>query len=165
MWRGTLLILPLFVLIGAGCLIGNHDNDDVQPNAVPDIVTQEPMKDIEIPTSQEPVSVPENVIPPVTDGSDPVTILAPLEISLTSGNFYFDPPLIEAKPGQVVHVTVSENMGLHTFVIDSIGLRAQLADGATFSFTAPQKSGDYAFYCDIGEHRKLGMEGVLRVTE
>jgi plastocyanin len=167
MWRGTLLILPLFVLIGAGCMIGNKDGDDIRAKSAPDPVVQEQVQKIEVGAPQVTFKTKTNAEISIVEGSvtadDSVAALAPLEIALKSGNFYFDPPLIEAKPGQEVRVTVSENMGLHTFLIDEIAFKAQLSDGAAFSFIAPHTPGDYAFYCDIGEHRKLGMEGTLRV--
>lgn len=179
MWRVTLIILPVFLLVGAGCVIGNKTGGAEPKTPMPDMVTSEvtgethptpapvpvtehkdtaPVQDHVVVGGQVPLPAP-TVVPEGTN-----TTLAPLEVSLKSGNFFFDPPLMEAKPGQVVHVNVASNQGLHTFVIDEIGLHVQLVDGASFTFTAPTKAGDYAFYCDIGEHRQLGMEGVLRVA-
>ncbi len=165
MWRGTLLILPLFVLIGAGCLIGNSGNEaeaqKVSPSTEGAEVSEEEVR-LESPTMDTLVEGVAEVL--TAEGSVGVEpILMPLEVSLKSGNFFFDPPLIEAKPGQEVRVSVSENMGLHTFVVDELALKVQLADGAVFSFIAPQTPGDYVFYCNTGEHRQLGMEGILRI--
>jgi uncharacterized cupredoxin-like copper-binding protein len=33
-----------------------------------------------------------------------------------------------------------------------------------FVFTAPSEPGDYAFWCHVGEHKELGMEGTMTVA-
>ncbi|AKM79538.1 MAG: hypothetical protein UX85_C0010G0017 [Candidatus Beckwithbacteria bacterium GW2011_GWB1_47_15] len=77
-----------------------------------------------------------------------------------SGSYFFDPFEITAKAGTVT-ITNTENQGFHTFVIDELGVKETLAAGTSFSFEA--EPGTYAFYCDVGNHRELGMEGVLTV--
>jgi len=86
-----------------------------------------------------------------------------LNVTMDSGNFFFAPDTITASPGQTVHVTFASNGGFHTFVIDEINFKNKVEKGDTISFTAPTEPGSYPFYCDIGSHRALGMEGVLIV--
>lgn len=77
-----------------------------------------------------------------------------------SGNFFFEPNLITADSGEIT-ITISRNAGFHTFVIDELGVKEQLSDGTTFSFTA--EPGTYEFYCDVPGHRERGMFGTLEV--
>ncbi len=98
----------------------------------------------------------EIVVPPAAEPE-------PLAIAMTSGNFFFDPATITASPGQKVSISFTDNEGTHTFVIDEIGLKKTITTGTVVVFTAPTAPGSYPYYCDIGAHRKLGMEGVLIV--
>ncbi len=84
-------------------------------------------------------------------------------VSMESGNFFFTPNVINAAPGQKIEITFAKNAGFHTFVIDEIGLNQQIKAGNKVIFEAPTEPGSYAFYCDIGSHRDLGMEGTLIV--
>lgn len=92
-----------------------------------------------------------------------VNVSLGLDISMKSGNFFFEPASIKASPGQTVTVNITENAGFHTFVIDEIGFKQTVKAGESFTFVAPSEPGNYAYYCDIGSHRALGMEGVLTV--
>lgn len=84
-------------------------------------------------------------------------------VSMATGNYFFDPASIRAEAGQEVTVTFAQNEGVHKFVIDEIGLDVPINEGASITFTAPEEPGTYSFYCSIGNHRALGMEGVLIV--
>lgn len=86
-----------------------------------------------------------------------------INVSLEVGNFFFAPTTISAAAGQTVNVTVTGAAGSHMFVIDEINLQKPISTGATFSFVAPAKPGRYKFYCNIGSHRAMGMEGTLVV--
>lgn len=84
-------------------------------------------------------------------------------ITLASGNFFFDPKTIQAKPGEQVRIDFKGVEGTHTFVIDEIHVKSTIKDGTSIIFTAPLKPGSYSYYCDIGNHRAMGMEGMLIV--
>lgn len=175
MLRKMLYLIPVLLLVGTGCIIGNHGrnaqntNVPAKPVQAEDQNTNSPANDGDTIAMQKsmdiaPLAVEANTELTLTDPSVE-NLPQPLVIDMKSGNFFFDPPLISAKPGQKVEVRISANQGLHTFVIDELAVKSQLADGTVISFTAPQKIGDYPYYCDIGSHRELGMEGVLRVEE
>ena len=170
MLRYVFYILPALLLVGAGCVIGNRiEKEEILPgmnieadrggtgNVESSTLEQQHNVDIVSDTQVE------DSIEEETDKIE--SMLPELEVHLKSGNFFFEPPFMMARPGQVIRVVVDENQGLHTFVIDELTVKQQLKDGAEFTFIAPIESGDYPFYCDIGEHRLLGMEGVLRVQE
>ena len=86
-----------------------------------------------------------------------------LSVSMESGNFFFSPSTITAESGQEVVITIEQNAGTHTFVIDEIGYKSSVSTGDVLTFTAPTEPGSYSYYCDVGSHRALGMEGTLIV--
>ncbi len=87
------------------------------------------------------------------------------EIQMEAGNFFFTPSLIVVKTGQQVQITFTTSSSDHLFVIDELDLSFSIANGSTLAFTAPSTPGRYLYYCDVGPHRTLGMEGVLIVEE
>ncbi|OGL63376.1 hypothetical protein A3C09_04255 [Candidatus Uhrbacteria bacterium RIFCSPHIGHO2_02_FULL_47_44] len=84
-------------------------------------------------------------------------------IDLKSGNFFFEPKIIKAKPGEKLRVDFRGNVGTHTFVIDEAKVNVPVKDGSGFEFVVPTTPGSYPFYCDIGNHRAMGMVGTLVV--
>ena len=68
--------------------------------------------------------------------------------------------------GQAVLVTFTSDSGLHDFVIDEIkgAKTAQLQGGKseTIEFVADKK-GSFKYYCSVGNHRAMGMEGTFVV--
>lgn len=159
MLRNMLYLIPVLLLVGTGCVIGNSRESNGR--AENDTRQAEP-REVDISVGGTNV---EGITITKIDTDAELVEQAPVIVDLKSGNFFFDPPLISAKPGQEIEVHVRENRGLHTFVIDELALREQMTVGNVFRFTAPDSAGDYTFYCDIGEHRTLGMEGILRIEE
>ncbi|NQV90754.1 cupredoxin domain-containing protein [Candidatus Uhrbacteria bacterium] len=88
---------------------------------------------------------------------------ADVELDMESGNFFFSPSEITVSQGDTVAITFTKNSGTHTFVIDELNAKFEIAEGETYYFTVPEEAGSYAFYCDIGSHRSFGMEGTLIV--
>ncbi|NQV89382.1 MAG: cupredoxin domain-containing protein [Parcubacteria group bacterium] len=88
---------------------------------------------------------------------------ADVNLNMVSGNFFFEPSIVNAAPGESIKITFTENSGFHTFVIDELQLSFSIAAGEALKFTAPTEPGSYTFYCDIGSHRAFGMEGTLIV--
>ena len=81
---------------------------------------------------------------------------------MTSANFLFNPKEITAKVGQPITIHF-RNSGFHTFTIDELGVNKTVSTGSeTVTFTADKK-GRFPYYCTVGSHRALGMEGVLVV--
>ncbi len=93
-------------------------------------------------------------------GGDPVI---DANFTMQAGNFFFEPSSMRVNAGDTVNLFFTENAGTHTFVIDEIGFKQNVVEGGSMTFTAPTEPGSYAYYCDIGSHRALGMEGVLIV--
>ena len=79
-------------------------------------------------------------------------------------DFYFEPTIIEGKPGQTVKLELkNEGKNLHNFSIDSQGIDQDVNtdSSATVTVTIPQ-SGFVEFFCKY--HRAQGMVGELKAT-
>ncbi len=86
-------------------------------------------------------------------------------ITMRSGNMFFEPAAITAKKGETITINF-ENSGMHTFVIDELGVNVDLKGKKQGSIIfTPDKAGTFEFYCDVGDHRAAGMKGTLTVVE
>lgn len=106
---------------------------------------------------------------PVVEGTSPIEVL---EVTMDTGEFFFSPKVISAKPGQTVNITLTNSGGMmpHDFVIDELNVASEeimKGEETTVSFTVPASAAgkEYEFYCSIGEHRANGMVGTLTITE
>lgn len=87
---------------------------------------------------------------------------------LVSGNEYsFTPASITLSKGQRTKI-VFKNIGntSHDFVVDELGVKtAVISGGQEIALeVVPEKTATYSFYCSVGNHRNLGMEGKLTVN-
>jgi len=85
-------------------------------------------------------------------------------VTVEGGNFFFKPNVITVKKGEKVKVTFNNTGGMHDFVIDEFNVKTDvIKTGTTTVEFTPDKTGTFAFYCSVGMHRKMGMEGKLIV--
>lgn len=166
-----LSLFAVLSLIGAGCTqstaVESETNMDAQVEGSIEVEAEESSPvSIEV-TTDEGVFVTETGTTADENGV-PVTEIvlgepADVEVNMEVANFSFSPQTITASPGDEVMITFTKNTGFHTFVIDEIDVNFPIAAGETLIFTAPDEPGQYPFYCDIGSHRSMGMEGTLIV--
>mgnify|MGYP001603477499 CR=1 FL=1 len=73
---------------------------------------------------------------------------------------------IEVKKGDLVRIKVTNAGGVHDFNIDEYGITAETPENqaTVIEFTA-DKVGEFKYYCSKYNHRELGQEGTLLVTE
>lgn len=84
--------------------------------------------------------------------------------------FRFLPNALSAPANETLNLTVTSSMGAtgnklpHNFVIDDVVDLGGIAPGETKSVTfTVAEPGTYTYYCSVGNHRDLGMEGTLTV--
>lgn len=165
--RRSPYILPVLtlLLLGAGCALSSADSE--KEAQVMESIHEEMSDDmVEAPQEEKKAEPSETEADAMVALSADISLTAQPEmrnINMKSGSFYFEPSVISAAPGEVMTMTFEDKDGHHTFVIDEIGLHEEISSGKVITFTAPQTPGRYSFYCDIGAHRALGMEGVLVV--
>lgn len=86
-------------------------------------------------------------------------------ITIDAKNFSFSQSEIRVKKGEEITLTLTASEGFHDFVIEELGVstkRISAGQNDTITFT-PDKTGSFAFYCSVGNHRAQGMEGVIVV--
>ena len=79
-------------------------------------------------------------------------------------DYYFDPTVLEGKPGETVTLELKNEGDVeHNFSIDAQSVDKDLEPGAdaTVTVTIPQ-SGEISFYCSY--HKSKGMAGALEAT-
>jgi plastocyanin len=83
-------------------------------------------------------------------------------------NFSFSEEQLSVNAGDTVTVNLTNNGGTHDFVIDELDVQSQIIGSGQTSvtFTVPEDTSGqiYSFYCSVGNHRELGMEGQLTVN-
>jgi plastocyanin len=86
------------------------------------------------------------------------------KIELEADDYYFEPTILEGKPGQKLTLEVeNEGEAEHNLTIDKQGIDKDVAAGekATVEVTFPA-SGTVAFYCKY--HTSEHMAGALKIT-
>lgn len=87
------------------------------------------------------------------------------KFTVTASNFTFAPKTLTVKKGQPVEITFTNAGGAHDFVINEFTVKTQiLASGKseTVTFT-PDKTGTFDYYCSVGNHQAMGMQGTITV--
>lgn len=117
----------------------------------------------EAPTVEETLEETTSVAEVETD-----TETAPAkEFTVTGKNFSFSPATLTVKKGDLVKITFENTQGFHNFVINEFNVvtsQKQSPNTQTVEFTV-DKIGSFEYYCSVGEHRAMGMKGMLVVTE
>ena len=88
------------------------------------------------------------------------------EIIVEGEEYSFSPSTITVSEGEKIALTF-KNVGSfpHNFVIDELDVKTETINAGeedTIEFVA-DKSGTFAFYCGVGNHRQQGMEGEVDV--
>ena len=90
------------------------------------------------------------------------------EITIEAEEYSFSTEGISVKKGEKVRLTLVNNGRMsHDFVVDDTDIATSLAGpgkSVSVEFTI-EEAGSYTFYCSVGNHRAMGMEGTLEVTE
>lgn len=88
------------------------------------------------------------------------------EFNVIAKSYSFTPSDIRVNNGDKVKLNVFIADGFHDFVIDEFtGARTERTSAVattTIEFIV-NKTGEFKYYCSVGNHRQLGMEGILIV--
>ncbi|MBR9704194.1 hypothetical protein GOV12_02190 [Candidatus Pacearchaeota archaeon] len=150
-----IVVVVLILLVGLIFVFGNNesgtDSDDSSSNT-----------DVGTDTDQDTNAGDE----PSLDDTD-----SEVRTIVVSGeNFKFmingqDNPDIIVKEGDIIKIEFTSTGGFHDFVIDELGAKTDkinTGDTTTIEFVASKK-GTFNYYCSVGNHRGLGMEGNIIV--
>ncbi len=113
---------------------------------------------------------------PPGDGEVNATVqnLATITISATGiypVNPALDPARVEVDAGALLELTFVNSdqnpLASHNWLLEATGDVTETIDpGETtvLQLRVPSEPGEYTFYCDLGDHRERGMEGILIVV-
>lgn len=149
------IVIVLLLVIGGGLVMGKkivrHFRQSEPPQEMKEemTMTPEPTKSMTMSPSTTSAAMNE----------------AEKDITVTGSNFKFEPSTITVKKGQKVKITFTNAGGMHDFVIDEFNVKTkmiQTGQSDTVEFT-PDKTGTFQYYCSVGNHRAMGMQGTLTV--
>lgn len=88
------------------------------------------------------------------------------EIEIIANEYSFTPSFLDLEKGEKVSITF-KNLGSspHSLFIDGYNISTKNilpGNSANLSFIA-DKTGTFDFYCSVGNHKDLGMTGILEV--
>lgn len=155
--KKILAALSLVALMGAGCANAPAPSVQTTPEQTAPAPTDK--TDVQTSINVETSEVNEDGVP-VTD----VFLGEPQEkYNMEAVNFAFVPNVLNVKAGDAVQLTFNKVAGTHTFDIDETNSHYQITQGSSITFIAPTKPGSYKYYCGVGNHRQMGMEGTMIV--
>lgn len=114
------------------------------------------------PVSPEIPKVEEKMVAPEAEEA----VEEPREIVVSGSEYSFDPSSMTVAAGEKIKLTFKNTGSLpHNWTIDELGVATKTISAGqtdTIEFTVAM-SGIYTPYCNVSNHRQLGMEGVLEV--
>jgi len=87
--------------------------------------------------------------------------------TVVATNFSYDVKQMKVKKGVPVTVTFKNSEGYHDWNLDEFNAHSQKIQSGqeeVVTFT-PDKVGTFEYYCSVGNHRQMGMTGVVVVEE
>jgi len=91
-------------------------------------------------------------------------------ITMNMRDYSYTPSRLEASPGETIKVKVVDQIGIHDFVIDELGVSSDTlfpGENKILNITIPADTRvgtSYEFYCSLPDHRELGMVGQLNIV-
>ena len=149
----ALVLVPVLVIVG---YMAFSQKDQQLPS-------EQKMKvQVEETTEQNTVPVDSET---VMESEKQEAMVAGKVIPVVANNFSYDVKEIKVKQGEKATVLVTNSEGFHDFVIDELEVNSgMIKAGETMELEIPtDKPGTYEFYCSVGQHRQMGMKGILIV--
>ncbi|MFA5886352.1 MAG: cupredoxin domain-containing protein [Patescibacteria group bacterium] len=112
---------------------------------------------------------PTSPLAPAQTGPVKKENLAPSVIKIDVNSSGYTPKEFTVKPGAPVTISLtSVDEFVHSLVFDdaslsALGLGVYSKETRAISFNAPTKAGEYAFFCNVGNHRSRGEAGKMIV--
>lgn len=149
-------IVGLLVLGAAAWYLMSQSNNTQQESTA---TTQQPAQEQQ---QTQPTQVEESTgeASPAADAKGEVK-----EFTVDGKNFSISPAQMRVNEGDTVRIVFNNTQGFHDWGLDEFDAKtAQIQAGKseTIEFVADKK-GSYEYYCSVGNHKEMGMKGILTV--
>lgn len=147
--KGVWIVIAVAVLVGGAAFFALQNGKVVAP-ANENYETAVPASVPAAPAAQTP--------PPSSTGKV-------VTVNVVGSSFAYNPSVIRVKKGDTVKINYTDSDGFHDLVIDGYNLRTERitpGQSSSLEFVADQ-TGQFAYYCSVGNHRAAGMQGTLIV--
>lgn len=146
------LIVVLVFLAGIAYWFWDNKQNEVQAPAVPTPMNVRQMNA---------GGINSGVTPSVNDGV--------VSLQMDAFEYGYSSTSLAAKPGDTIRIMLNNTGQMtHDFVIDELNVRSKILESGeseTIEFTIPNNAANsYTFYCSVGSHRDMGMEGTIQVS-
>ncbi len=165
--RKIIIVLGALVVIGGGIWIIKHNSSQAPATAADRAAAGGEMQgDMDMSGNSTTATGTPDTSAGVTVDTG-VTVGAGTEktFTITGSNFSFSPSSITVNKGDKVKIVFANSGGTHDFKIDEYSVATPRISGgqsASVEFVA-DKSGTFDYYCSVGSHRAMGMQGTLIV--
>ena len=167
----TIVILSLFIIGCNETMVEEtkektltEEKTETVPEALEESIEEpvleetEKIKEIE---TEAPIEPEINKLPETAEEEEEERV-----IIITGENYKFmvdgeENPEIKVKVGEKIKIEFTSTEGFHDFVIDELEAKTEkltAGESTSIEFTADQ-AGTFQYYCSVGNHRGLGMEG------
>ena len=87
------------------------------------------------------------------------------EIVIEGENYQFTPETINVKKGEKIRIVFKSTDGVHDFKVDELNISTSTVQSGQEDWVefTPDKTGTFKYYCSVGNHRAMGMEGTMIV--
>jgi|SRR4051812_18973301 len=90
-------------------------------------------------------------------------------VNLSATDFKFNPSEPAVKSGDVTFTMKNDGQVTHSLEVEDVNgqdkeLPSEVSPGSDGSMTLNLKPGKYEFYCPVGNHKQMGMEGEITVN-
>jgi plastocyanin len=104
--------------------------------------------------------------PSQTDSSNSQSPTGPVkEFTVDGSNYQFSPTTLTVNKGDNVKIIFKDDDGMHNLAIEGYNVTTstiKAGSDSSVSFVA-DKTGNFTYYCSVGNHREKGMVGTLTV--
>ena len=159
MKKWFLLLLPI-VLVGQGCIsspVVEDTSDDAMMEEGDEMMMEEHDDDSMMEEGEDAMEE-DNSMMEESDGDE-------VSFDLSGKNFAFDVEEIRVNKGDKVTINFTSESGFHDWVVDAFDASTeQVNTGESTSVTfVADETGEFEYYCSVGQHRANGMVGTLIV--
>lgn len=146
------IIVVLVLVVGGAYLVGLNETEAPADTDTQDQTQQEDMNTDTEDEMENGTTTEEGMPEPVT-------------INITGENFEFPEDEIRVPKGAEITINFTSTDGFHNWAVDQFDAATERVntDGSSSVTFIADTAGSFPFYCSVGNHRHLGMEGTLIV--